>query len=68
MQIETLDDVLNEIADKFMIYGACKEMNDGQEECNSETPFCCRVGFTMVYEEKIRNAIENEINLAKIGY
>ena len=32
MQIETLDDVLNDLADKLGVYGACKsESNDGCE-------------------------------------
>jgi hypothetical protein len=65
MKIETLEDVLNELADKFMVYGACKSEDD--DGCENENTICCRVGFMMVYEEKIRQAIENEKKLELVG-
>jgi hypothetical protein len=61
MSIETLDDVLNEIADKAYIYGACKSLDpDG---CSQSCTFCCRVGFMNSYEDRIRDAIVNEIKV-----
>lgn len=43
MSIETIDDIIDDIADKMGIYGACKSTEpDG---CDNENLCCCRVGF-----------------------
>lgn len=63
MEIETLDDVLNELADKIGVYGCCKPASEGKEECNETNSCCCRVGFMMEYKERIHSAIENEKRL-----
>ncbi len=65
-KIETLDDVMNELADRFDIYGACKSEDD--EGCFKNTHFCCRVGFMAHYENRLREAIENEKRLADAGF
>lgn len=70
MSIETIDDIVNDIADKLGVYGACKSESD--EGCLNEDgsynndPCCCRVGFTMVLTERIYRAIANENQLKKI--
>jgi len=65
MKIETTEDVLNEIADRFMIYGACK--SEHTEGCDNESHFCCRVGFTAHYQERFDNAYANEEKLKMAG-
>ncbi len=62
MEIETVTDLAEQLADWFGIYGGCK--NDGLDEdkCtyNKNKPFCCRQGFVGALEERIREAVENE--------
>lgn len=66
MKIETLDEIINELADKMGIYGCCKKAEEN-EDCEEKNSFCCRVAFTWVYEDRIRKAIENEEKLKQIG-
>lgn len=68
MKVEDLDDVLNEIADKAMIYGACKSEDDGGCKFSTSSTFCCRVGFTCHYEDRIRMAMKNEAKLREAGF
>lgn len=62
--IETTDDLINDLADKLGIYGACK--SEDPEGCDNENPHCCRVGFCMVMQERIYQAVENDKLLNKI--
>lgn len=67
MAIETLDDVLNELADKLGVYGCCKNYLDGEGnetgECNEKDPCCCRIGFMIEYENRIKEAVRIEKQL-----
>ena len=65
MNIETLDEVINELADRLGIYGCCKKAEEN-EDCEEKNAFCCRIAFTQVYEERIREAIKNEEKINKI--
>lgn len=65
MNIETIDDIIEDIANKLGVYGACKSTDP--EGCDNEDPCCCRVGFTMVLKDRIYVAIENETKLEKAG-
>lgn len=65
MEIEILEDILNELADKLCVYGACK--SEKYDMCKQTNQFCCRVGFHIHYEDRIRKAIENENKLNKAG-
>lgn len=67
MNIETIDDILNELADKLYVYGCCKAAANGKDECNEKDSCCCRVGFMMEYKDRIKKAFENEKKLEAAG-
>ena len=66
--IETLDDIITEIADRCGVYGAHGNRDDG--ECEgprgeiSLTP--CRMCFEEILKTRILNAVEIEIKLGKL--
>lgn len=61
MNIETIDDLSDQILDWLGVYGACKsEGDDGCDDCN---PFCCRIGAMMWLPDRIRAAAENDKKL-----
>lgn len=65
MNIETIDDIVEEMATKLGVYGACKSTDpDG---CDNNDMCCCRVGFTMVLKDRIYQALENENKLSIVG-
>ncbi len=66
MQIETVEDLANQIADWLGVYGCCKSAEKGVD-CENENPLCCRMGFMMVMKERIYNAVENEKKLEISG-
>lgn len=55
--IETLDDIVEELADKFGIYGAGPENDDHPDDCK------CRICYTSWMNTRIRRAIEVEERL-----
>lgn len=67
MNVETLDDVCNKIADWVGVYGCCKGNGDVGCEFDTDKPLCCRVGFTGHLKERIEQAIENDKKLAAAG-
>ena len=67
MNIETVNDLAEQIADWIGIYGGCKNESspdsDGVNECTYDkfkNPLCCRTGFVSAMEERIREAVEND--------
>lgn len=63
MEIETTEDLCNQLADWIGVYGACKASNsngDEPKECLNENPLCCRTGFMMVMKERMAKAVEND--------
>lgn len=66
MKIETTEDLCNQVADWIGVYGACKA-DECAEECNAESPLCCRVGFMIEMQERMIKAVENDKKLASIG-
>lgn len=61
MEIETVADLADRIADWIGVYGACKDEGNGDGcEFSEKKVACCRVGFTMHLEERIRQAVEND--------
>lgn len=66
MNIETVEDLANEVANWIGCYGACKANERGQEDCHDENPFCCRVGFMMEFPDRIRAAVENDKKLEQV--
>lgn len=66
MNIETVDDLCNDIADKLGVYGCCKAAEIG-EDCENPDPCCCRIGFMLVFPDRIRAAVENEKKLEQVN-
>lgn len=64
MEIETVEDLSNQIANWLGVYGACKSTD--KDGCNipcRDGKFCCRVGFMIMMEERMRQAVENDKKL-----
>ena len=69
MNIETVEDLAEQIANWIGIYGGCKNLTADDDNCNYEkykNPFCCRMGFIQAMEERIREAVENDKKLEQI--
>lgn len=76
MNIETVDELCEHLANLIGVYGACKHSNDteiidGEErrvnECDQENDCCCRTGFMLVMPDRIRQAVENDKKLEQAG-
>lgn len=72
MELETPEDLSNQIADWLGIYGCCKqETEEGTkpELCTytPEKPFCCRVAFCNDLTDRIRQSVSNELKLSLIN-
>ena len=65
MNIETIDDIVTNLADLLGVYGCCKSDGDDDTVCNSTT--CCRIGFEMTIKERIYAAIQNEEKLKTLN-
>lgn len=64
--LETVSDLANQIADWIGVYGSCRdECNKDGCELSKNNVMCCRVGFTIELEDRIRQAAENDILLEK---
>ena len=64
--LETVSDLANQIADWIGVYGSCKdECNKDGCELSKNNVMCCRVGFMVELEERIRQAAENDILIEK---
>lgn len=64
MNIETVDELAEKVADWLGVYDPCKG-----EQCvvDKSKPFCCRFEFVTSLKERIRNAVENEKKLEQSG-
>lgn len=62
MEIETVDDLCNTLADMLGCYGCCKAAEKG-EDCDNKKLTCCRIGFMLVMPDRIRTAVENDKKL-----
>jgi len=70
MQIETVTDLAEQIADWIGVYGGCKNLCAEDDNCTYDkfaNPMCCRIGFVGAMEERIREAVENEKKLDQAG-
>ena len=59
VMIETLDDIIEELADQLGVYGAGPEDDDHSVKCD------CRICFTTNLRDRIERAIEVEQKLAQ---
>lgn len=66
MNIETVEDLCENLADLIGVYGCCKAAVNG-DDCENENVCCCRTGFMMVIPDRIRAAVENEKKLEQSG-
>lgn len=62
MNIETVEDLANQVADWIGCYGCCKNAELGID-CEEKSDTCCRMGFMMVFPDRIRLAVENDKKL-----
>lgn len=70
MNIETTEDLCNQIADWIGVYGSCKGAEDNLEKengCTNQNPLCCRTGFMMEMKQRMIDAVDNERKLEQIG-
>ena len=67
MEIETVDDLANQIADWLGVYGCCKRA-ETFEDCCDPNPLCCRIGFMMVFPDRIRQAVANDQKLQEVFF
>lgn len=69
MNIETVEDLAEKMADWLGIYGGCKNIHENDDNCTYDKckPFCCRQGFVGAMEERIRESVENEKKLESAG-
>lgn len=69
MNIETVEDLSEQIADWIGIYGGCKNISNDDDFCTYDrnNPFCCRTGFINALSERMREAVDNDKKLEQIG-
>lgn len=62
MEIETSEDLANQLADWLGIYGGCKNETADDNNCiyDKSKPFCCRQGFCSALQERIRGSVKND--------
>lgn len=67
MNIETTDELSEQLADWFGIYGGCK--SDGESGCkfDEKNPFCCRQGFVDEMKERMIKAVDNDKKIEALG-
>jgi hypothetical protein len=60
MEIETVNDFCEHLADLVGVYGGCKHAEKGDGDCPEKLITCCRIGFVTEISERIWKAVENE--------
>ncbi len=65
MELETVDDLANQIGDWVGCYGCCKAVENGHN-CEDKNIFCCRIGMMLVLPDRIRAAVANDKFLESI--
>jgi len=62
MQIETVEELADQIADWIGVYEGCRNVTSEDNNCtyDKNKPLCCRTGFVRAISERIREAAENE--------
>lgn len=64
MNLETPEELADQIGDWVGCYGCCKAAEKG-EDCYDPNPFCCRIGMNMWLADRIRQSVSNEKFLAQ---
>ena len=60
MAVETLEDVVEDLADKFGVYGCGPENDDHPDDCR------CRICFSIHWRDRIIRAVEVERKLGTL--
>lgn len=65
MNIETVEDLAESMADWLGLFGGCKNRHEDDDNCTykESKPFCCRQGFCGAMEDRIREAVKNSDKL-----
>lgn len=60
MDVESVEDLAEELADWCGIYGGCE--SDGENDCgfDRDRPFCCRMAFVSVMRDRIQASVRND--------
>lgn len=64
MEIETTDDLIEQIAGWCGVYGSCSTPG---EDCGNEEITCCRQWFEMEMKSRIYSAVKNDQRLKEVG-
>lgn len=70
MNIETVEELAEQIADWCGIYGGCKNITEDDNNCTYDkfkNPACCRNGFIEAITERMIDAVENDKKLREAG-
>lgn len=62
MNIETVDELCEHLADLIGVYGCCRHA-ESNEDCKEKMITCCRVGFMIEMPDRIRQAVINDEKL-----
>lgn len=68
MVIETVEEIVDQVADWLNIYGACPTEHAGNcDACpKKENIFCSRIGFITEFRDRLDKAYENEKKLEQL--
>lgn len=67
MEIETLVDYVEWLADRMGIYGGCTAYDEKGEATEDDKCFGCRICWSDEMEIRIRSAVKNQDALQKAG-
>jgi hypothetical protein len=65
--IETLDDVVEDLATQLGVYGACLDPHNDACPHSVASPKCCRVGFVLQLRRRIENAVVADLVASLVG-
>lgn len=69
MNIETTEELTEQLANWLGIYGGCKNVGEDDDKCTYDInkPFCCRQGFCGAIQERMIEAVANDKKLEQLN-